>query len=339
MMFDRNSLVTQLGWRLGIVLSIGALLQTAWLFAHFRGMEAAEAGLVWELLDFFKDVAWTTPVIGIATFIACAAGMRRHLGSLRQLSEQAARIAPGNRHTPLPVDQAPSEVQPLVASVNKGFERLVEAVEVQRRFTANAAHELRTPASVVQAGLERLPPSHEVLVLRGETERMGRIVGQLLSLARLEGPNEAEPSALDAARIVRQAAEPLAHLASAGHVRLAFEVDQEPIAVLATEEAITEITRNLLENAIGHAPAGTEVTIALSRQGVLSIMDRGPGIPEDQRTHLFERFWRGSWTSRPGSGLGLAIVAEACQRIGATIRCLTTSGGGATFEVRLARAT
>ena len=90
-MFDRNSLVTQLGWRLGIVLSIGALLQTAWLFAHFRGMETADAGLVWELLDFFKDVAWTTPAIGITTFIVCAAGMRRHLEPLRQLSEQAAQ--------------------------------------------------------------------------------------------------------------------------------------------------------------------------------------------------------------------------------------------------------
>src|SRR5262249_10132012 len=68
-MFDRNSLVTQLGWRLGIVLSIGTLLQMAWLFVHFRGLEAgnAEAGLMCELLDFFKDVAWTTPVIGIAT--------------------------------------------------------------------------------------------------------------------------------------------------------------------------------------------------------------------------------------------------------------------------------
>src|SRR5262245_2373780 len=170
-MFDRNPLVAQLGWRLGIVLSIGTLLQMAWLFVHFRGVETslADAGLMCELLDFFKDVAWTTPVIGVATFIACAAGLRRHLQPLRQLSEQAAHITPGDRHTALPLDQAPSEVQPLVASVNTGFERLVEAVQVQRRFTANAAHELRTPAAVVQAGLERLSPGDEVLVLRRET--------------------------------------------------------------------------------------------------------------------------------------------------------------------------
>jgi signal transduction histidine kinase len=334
-MFDRNSLVTQLGWRLGIVLSIGALLQTAWLFAHFRGMESADDGLLWELLDFFKDVAWTTPVIGIATFIACAAGMRQHLGSLRQLSEQAARIAPGDRHTLLSVGQAPTEVQPLVASVNKGFERLVEAVQVQRRFTANAAHELRTPAAVVQAGLERLPITDDVIVLRRETERMGRIVGQLLSLARLEGPNGSELHHLDAASIVRRAAEPLTHLASAEHVSLAFDVECEPLMVMATEEALTEITRNLVENAIGHAPAGSEVSIMIARNGILRIVDHGPGIPQTQREHLFERFWRGPSTSRPGSGLGLAIVAEACQRIGATIQCLSTSGGGATFEVRL----
>ena len=122
-MFDRNSLVTQLGWRLAIVLSIGTVLQVAWLFVHFRGVEAgyADAGLIDELLDFFKDVAWTTPIIGITTFIACTAGMKRHLEPLRQLSEQAARIAPGDKHTALTVEQAPSEVQPLVVSVNTGF--------------------------------------------------------------------------------------------------------------------------------------------------------------------------------------------------------------------------
>jgi signal transduction histidine kinase len=140
---------------------------------------------------------------------------------------------------------------------------------------------------------------------------------------------------LDAARLVRLAAEPLAHLASAACVTLAFDTEAEPLMVRATEEAITEITRNLVENAIGHAPAGSEVAISLSRDGKLAVVDHGPGIPERDRAHLFERFWRGSSTSRPGSGLGLAIVAEACQRIGATVYCSTTSGAGATFEVQL----
>ena len=73
----------------------------------------------------------------------------------------------------------------------------------------------------------------------------------------------------------------------------------------------------------------------LARNGNLSIADHGPGIPEVDQVHLFERFWRGPWTSRPGSGLGLAIVGEAYQRIGVTAQCLSTSGGGATFKVRL----
>jgi signal transduction histidine kinase len=340
-MFDRKSLVTQLGLQLALVLAIGTLLQMVWLFVHFRGASTnpAAVGLMCQVFDFFKDVAWTTPTIGVATFLACAAGMRRHLAPLRQISEQASLIAPEDKHTPLPVDRAPSEVQPLVASINIGYARLVEAVQVQRRFTANAAHELRTPVAVIQAGLERLPQSEDVHLLRQESERMGRIVGQLLSLARFESVSAHQVGTLDAASLVRRAAEPLAHLASAARVSLAFEVEREPVMVLATEEAITEITRNLVENAIGHAPAGSEITIALSRHGSLSIADRGPGIPEPQRLRLFERFWRGSSTSRPGSGLGLAIVAEACQRIGATVRCLTASGSGATFEVRFATGT
>jgi signal transduction histidine kinase len=335
-MFDRNSLVTRLGGWLALVLAIGTALQMAWLFVHFRGVEAyGEEGLD-ELIDFFRDVAWTTPAIGIATFFVCAAGLRRHLAPLRQISEQAARMGPDQRL--LDADRAPTEVQPLVASVNRGFQSLLEAVKVQRRFTANAAHELRTPVAVVQAGLERLQKSEDVLLLLAESKRMGRIVGQLLSLARLEGGNDHRLDVLDAARLVRLAAEPIAHLASAARVTLAFEVESEPLMVRATEEAITEITRNLVENAIGHAPAGSEVTISLSRDGKLAVVDHGPGIPERDRAHLFERFWRGSSTSRPGSGLGLAIVAEACQRIGATVRCVSTPGGGATFEVRLATA-
>src|SRR5262249_46155042 len=143
---------------------------------------------------------------------------------------------------------------------------------------------------------------------------------------------------LDAARVVRRAAEPLVHMASAEHVNLAFDVECEPLMVVGTEEALTEITRNLVENAIGHAPPGSEINITLARNGTLCIVDHGPGIPQLHQVHLFERFWRGPWTSRPGSGLGLAIVAEACQRIGATVQFLTTSGGGATFEVRLATA-
>lgn len=338
-MLDRNSLVTQLGWRLALVLAIGTLLQMAWLFAHFRGLEAGgDEGLMYELLDFFKDVAWTTPAIGITTFVACAAGMRRHLASLRYISDRAAQVAPGNEHAPLPLEQAPSEVQPLIASVNVGYERLVEAVRVQRRFTANAAHQLRTPVAVIQAGLERLPPSAETSILRRESERMGRIVGQLLSLARLGGANHHPVEPVDAAVIVRRAAEPLAHLASAAHVTLAFDVEREPMIVLGTEEAITEIARNLLENAIGHAPAGTEVTIVLDGKRLLRVADQGPGIPEEQRPHLFERFWRGRWTPQPGSGLGLAIVDEACQRIGATVRCLSAPGGGAQFQVTFSTA-
>jgi signal transduction histidine kinase len=215
--------------------------------------------------------------------------------------------------------------------VNVGYERLVEAVRVQRRFTANAAHQLRTPVAVIQAGLERLPQSDEISVLRRESERMGRIVGQLLSLAWLEGANRHPLAPVDAASIVRRAAEPLAHLASAAHVTLAFDVEHEPLMVLGTDEAITEITRNLVENAIGHAPAGTEVTIALDRAGSLRVADAGPGIPEEQRPHLSERFWRGRWTPQPGSGL--TIVDEACQRIGATVQCLTAPGGGAQFQV------
>ena len=219
--------------------------------------------------------------------------------------------------------------------MNVGFERLIAAAEVQSWFTANAAHELKTPVTVLQAGLERLPEGHEVTALRHEVRRTGRIVQQLLSLARLEGHNgnNARPTYVVAA--VRDTVEPLAHLASENGVTLAFDTKVETLVIVAPPETLHEIVRTLVENAVTHAPAGSEVRITLSHDGRLTVADRGPGIPEGDGHHIFERFWRGKWTTKPGSGLGLAIVAEACERIGAQVTCAANPCGGTVLQVIL----
>jgi signal transduction histidine kinase len=329
-MLDRKSLVAQLGWRLATVLTLATAIELAWLFYHFRGADSSfgAGSLRYVIFDFFVDVAWTLPVIGIVTFLVCAAGMRRHLAPLKQLSEQASRIEPGHKFTSLSLVDIPSEVRPLVASVNAGFERLVGAVEVQRRFTANAAHELRTPLSILQAGLERPPNGTEVTALREEVRRTGRIVSQLLSLARLEGNNGDRIVAIDLIAATLSVMTALAPLGSVDKVTLAFDSVSERVPISATQEAVEEIVRNLVENAIAHAPAGSEVAVYVDADGTLTVTDLGPGIPEANRGHVFERFWRGKWSATQGSGLGLAIVAEACQRIGAKAVCAPHRKGG-----------
>jgi signal transduction histidine kinase len=338
MLTDGKSLVAQLGWRLAAVLSVATLMQLGWLFYHFRGADAlyGAGSLQFALFDFFVDTAWMIPLIGIVTFLVCAAGLRRRIAPLKELSARAASINPRDTYAPLPLEQVPTELRPLVASVNTGFERLIEAFDVQQRFAANAAHELRNPLAVLQAGLERLPESTDVGALRHEVRRTGRIVQQLLSLARLEGNGSVAVQRLELVPAVREIIEQMTPLASASRATLALEYDVDQLNVPATPEALEEILRNLVENALSHAPSGSEVTVTLTKDRSLTVADNGAGIPEIERAHVFERFWRGAWTKSPGSGLGLAIVQEACRRIGATASCQANPTGGSLFTITFA---
>jgi len=213
------------------------------------------------------------------------------------------------------------------------------SLEQQKRFTANAAHELRTPLAVLRARLDGLPPSPAAAALARDADRMGHLVDQLLTVARLEARQVELEDGVDLAAVARDtvaALFPLA-LADGKSIELAVEMDGPPHAVPVRGNAfvLEDALRNLIGNALRHTPAGGAVEVAVGADPpALEVRDRGPGVPAALRAHLFEPFVQGR-ERRGSAGLGLAIVAETARLHGGAVGVEDRPGGGSVFRLRL----
>lgn len=264
--------------------------------------------------------------ISVAAVISGMVLARRGLRPLARLTRSARLITPEDARTRLPVQELPDELRELAQCLNAAFDRLDTALLAERKFTSAAAHELRSPLAGLTARVnallqrEDLPEDvrAQLATLREEAARLTRISGQLLLLARLDraAAGETFPAAqLDLEEIVRDAADSLQPLAEEKQVRVEVAVDT-PVQVYGHEEWLLRAVYNVLQNALKFSPAGSVVrahltTTADNKRALLSVTDEGPGIPEEDRRRVFERFYRGSAAhATEGSGLGLAIVAD-----------------------------
>jgi signal transduction histidine kinase len=173
----------------------------------------------------------------------------------------------------------------------------------------------------------------EVTRLKADVERMNRLVEQLLSVARLDAVALDVSGTVDLSEVAREAVTNLAPWALARGRSLAFNSPDRPVEVKGNGPAIADAIRNLVENAVVHAPPRSEVTVNTLAEGSIRIADHGPGVSEEDRARIFERFWRGKAAPSHGAGLGLAIVAEIMKAHGATIRVDSGPDGGAVFTL------
>jgi two-component system sensor histidine kinase TctE len=274
-------------------------------------------------------------------------GILRSLAPLERLrSEIAQRSARDLR--PLDGSYAPAEVRPLVGTLNELLGNLRDALDSQQRFTANAAHQLRTPLAGLQTQVElalRQPAPEPMLrsldQLRGATVRAAHLANQLLALSRAE-PGGHRPDALralDLRSVAQDAAATWVPRALPKDLDLGFEIEHAPVS--GDARLLRDLLDNLLENAIRYTPEGGRITVRTGVEGdqsVVSVEDDGPGIPADQRERVFQRFYRVPGSTGDGSGLGLAIVHEIVNAHGASASIDSgTDGRGTRVQVRFTR--
>ena len=283
--------------------------------------------------DFFQRVGWVTlPILFILLAIDILI-FRRALMPLLRASEEAQHISPSQINVRLPYAGIPSEILPLVTAVNAALDRLEKGFQRQREFTADAAHELRTPLAVLRTRIETLPDRQVAKLLHDDVEGMSRVVSQLLDSAELDtfviNPGES----VDLQAVCAEVAELIAPLALAQGKSITIGGAQGPIWIKGNAGMLHRAIRNLVENAIYYTPKGTTVDIELGDNGTVSVLDRGKGIPAAQHELIFQRFWRGEKRQTGGAGLGLSIVKRIVDSHGGTISVGDRPGGGATFSL------
>lgn len=291
------------------------------------------------IVDRTRTIGLALLAIGgvvIATAAAFGAYLARSLvRPVEQLDAQAEALAAGDLAARATVPAGPDELRRLAESFNDMSSRLAAMVRSQRAFTSDAAHQLRTPLTVLRLRLEALqdrePDDTDVTVAAAEVGRLQHLVDDLLALARLER-GETPTRATPLGAVVREHCDLWSALAEDHGVILRSRVAGDGPVARAVPGAVEQIIDNFLENAIRVAPAGSDVVVSAALQdgrAVVRVTDRGPGLRDEDRERAFDRFWRGpDATADGGTGLGLAIVGRLVAASGGEARLDARPGGG-----------
>jgi signal transduction histidine kinase len=301
-----------------------------------RNLEDAESLVAQLMLSALEELYWPIALLLVAAVSVVVLTVQSSLRSLRAVSDQASKLSLNRLGERLHAEDLPRELVPLVQAVNTSLDRLEADYRVQRDFTANAAHELRTPLATLRARLESRLSAQELGDVAFEIEQLARLVEQLLCLARLDSQEQFQCAAFDAHTVALEVARELAPAAlDSGHyVTAATPGASVPTSGNATLTRL--VFRNLIENAIQYTPAGTSITLSADAHSVI-IADDGPGIDPDAAASLFERFRRGPDAPGFGAGLGLAIAKCIMERQGGRLSLDATPARGARFVMDFPR--
>lgn len=283
--------------------------------------------------NFFRRVGWITIPILLILLAADIVIFRRAVVPLLRASQEAKNIGPARIDIRLPTERIPSEILPLVTAVNQAFDRLEEGFHVQRQFTADAAHQLRTPLAILRTRIETLDRGAGAQELHADIESMSRIVGQLLEIAELDTLVLDPSETADLRAVCADVVGSIAPYALAKQKEIELRGTDAPVHVRGNAEMLQRAIFNLVENAIKYTPENTSVDVEVCDDGSVRVRDCGPGIPPAEQSLIFQRFWRGDRQRTDGAGLGLSIVRGVIDDHAATIAVENLATGGAEFTL------
>ncbi|WP_181720442.1 sensor histidine kinase [Nocardia gipuzkoensis] len=302
------------------------------------------AGSSLETADSAVADARQAMLIGLTPLLAVVAAVtwlvtRRALRPVEAIRRQLAEIMDGDLSRRVPEPGSRDEIARLASTTNATLAALEESAERQRRFIADAAHELRSPIASLRTQLEVAQAHPKLLELDGlivDTIRLEHLAADLLLLARLDAGEQPRPDRVDLAALVH---EELEHRVG-DRVAVQVAVPEQTVAVTGSRTQLARVLGNLVDNAQRHAASTVRVAVERGADGrvVLSVADDGPGVPPTERDRIFQRFVRlddARTRDEGGAGLGLAIVRDVVERHGGTIRVTDGAPGGACFVVSL----
>ena len=319
------------GYRISGVRSVMQDGHQRWLFMQFEG-NGIRPYVPVIANEIVQHVALPLIPLSLLLLLFNVFAVRRVLRPLQRAEAEVDALDPDNGLSRLSEAAEPREVDTLVRAVNRALTRLDETMAILRGFTANAAHELRTPLSIMQLTLDKLPPSPLRDDLQADTQHLTRLVGQMLDLAQADALAVEPDTTVNLADIGREVVAAMAPKVFKARRDLRFEAIGQTWA-LGHAEAIYRIYRNLIDNALAHAPGETPIEVAAGPGPQLTVRDHGPGIAGEDLPHIFERFWRKDRRKTDGAGLGLGIVQRLAQAHGGAITVENAIGGGALFRV------
>jgi len=297
-----------------------------------RNLEDAESLVAQLMLGALEELYWPIALLLIAVGSVVVVTVLSSLRSLRAVSHQASMLSLSRLDERVHTQDLPRELVPLVQAINTSLDRLETDYRVQREFTANAAHELRTPLATLRARLESRLSAQELGDVALEIEQLARLVEQLLCLARLESLEQFQYAAFDAHAVALEVARELAPVALESEHYVTAATPDVSVPAHGNATLTRLVFRNLIENAIQYTPAGTSITLSADSATVI-IADDGPGIAAHAAASLFERFRRGPNASGVGAGLGLAIAKCIMERQGGRLSLDAKAVRGARFVV------
>jgi signal transduction histidine kinase len=281
--------------------------------------------------EFFERQWWAFLLFLVAIVATVVLTVRLSLRSIGAVSRVARSLGPASLDARLDTRGIPSEVLPIVEAVNEALRKIEDGYRRQREFTANAAHQLRTPLTILRADLENRELDRAE-ALR-EVRALERLVQQFLHLAQADNFQLALNEQTDLNAVAEETVAALAPFALKRGQEIALEAPEGSLFVRGNSSFIAVALRNLIENALQYSPAGEAVTVKVERPGKISVLDRGCGIEKSRLGLVFDRFWRADRKVEDGAGLGLSIVQQIMVGHGGQVEAAQNPGGGTLFTL------